>query len=155
MDFRETKKLADEARETALRLCSAGKITREEEAQMVTCAQACVFLWSKAGTNLQVARSHWLVSRVFVRLGESRLAQLHAQLCDINTKKAADRKDFDDAYAVEALARVAALKNDVIQARKLKDEAIEAAKSIRDLQEREIFLSHLASGPWGVLEGSS
>lgn len=145
MDYRETKKLADEARELALKLLQQPKLGKEEEAQMVTAAQASVFLWSKAGTPLQTARAHWLACRVLCHLQEAKLAFLHAQLCDFNTKKAGDRRDYDEAYAMEALARASALKGDLEAAQRLKKEAEELGQKIRDPQEKQIFQQHLLS----------
>lgn len=153
MDYREGKKLADEARETSLRLLAQARLSKEEEAQMITAAQACVFLWSRAGTPLQVARAHWLVSRAFCKLEDGKFALLHAQMCDFYTKQARDRRDFDEAYAIEALARAAALRGDVENGLRLKREAVALGKKIRDPQDQLTFEQLFFSTSWFHLEG--
>ncbi len=153
MDYREGKKLADEARELSLKLQAQEKLTREEESQLITASQACVFIWKRVGTPLQVARAHWLASRAFCKLEDPKFALLHAQMCDFYTKQASDRKDFDEAYAMEALARAAALRGDLENGLRLKRDALALAQKIRDPEEQKNFRQQFQSLPWFVLEG--
>ncbi len=148
MDYKEGKKLADEAWDLALKLFNTEKLSKDEESQMMTAAQACIFIWSRVGTSLQIARSHALASKIFCRMSEAKLALMHAQLCDFHTKKAGDRRDFDEAYAVEALARAQALKGDLESALRLRMQAKELGMKIRDAEERSAFENQLSSPPW-------
>jgi hypothetical protein len=153
MDYREGKKLADEARDLSLRLQAQKKLTREEEAQMITASQACAYIWSRVGTPLQVARAHWLISRSFCKLEDSKFSLLHAQMCDFYTKQARDRKDYDEAYAMEALARASALRGDVENGLRLKREAVGLGRKIRDANDKLEFEKNFFSLPWFHLEG--
>ncbi|MEZ0390675.1 MAG: hypothetical protein ACAH59_00565 [Pseudobdellovibrionaceae bacterium] len=152
MDYREGKKLADEARELALRLMAQEKLSREEESQMMTAAQALVFISSRVATPLQMARAHWLASRVSCRLNEARFAVLHAQLCDFHTKQSNERNDSDTAYAIEALARASACKGDQENAKRLYMEAFQLGQKIRDSLERDQFQQQFQAQPWFGLE---
>jgi hypothetical protein len=154
MDYREIKKIADEARDLAFKLLQQEKLSKEEESQMITAAQAAVFIWSKAGTSLQIARAHWLTSRIFCRFAEGRLALLHAQLCDFHTKMAKDKRDFDEAFAIESLARAAALKGDLETASRLKSEAKVLGEKIRDPEEKKIFEQVFHDFTWFDLKDS-
>lgn len=153
MDYREGKKFADAAQELAHKLLAQEKITKEEEAQLMTAAQAAVFIWSKVGTPLQVARAHWLASQALCRAGEGKLAYLHAQLCDFKVKQSNDRKDYDEAFAIEALSRSYACKGDNELGLKMKRVAKELGQKIKDPQDREAFHKQLSSGPWFAIEG--
>jgi hypothetical protein len=152
MDYREGKKLADEAREITLKFQNQDRLSKEEEGQMVTAAQAAVFIWTRVGTPLQVARAHWLAARAFCILMEPKFASLHAQLCDFFTKQAGDRKDFDDAYAMEILARTALLRGDMEGAKRLLQEAQALGQKIRDPQEKVEFEKKLRALSWSPLE---
>jgi hypothetical protein len=153
MDYREGKKLAEDARELTLKLQAQAKLTREEESQMITAAQACVFIWARSGTPLQVARAHWMASRAFCKLEDAKFALLHAQMCDFYTKQARDRRDFDEAFAMESLARAAALKGDIENALRLKKEAKAIGLKIRDPQDKLNFETHFFSLSWFQIEG--
>ena len=148
MDYREAKKLAEESRDIAEKLLSKPKLSKIEEAELLTAAYGSLYLWTRAGTSLQTARGQWFVTRVLCFLGEARLAQQHAQLCDFFTKKSGDRKDFDEAYAMEALARVSALKGDKEAALRLKLEAGKLGGLIRDQEDRKTFETQLSSLSW-------
>jgi hypothetical protein len=154
MDYREGKKLADEARETSLKILAQTKsLTREEDAQLITASQACVFIWARVGTPLQVARAHWLASRAFCKLEDPKFSLLHAQMCDFYLKQSRDRRDFDEAYAMEALARTAALRGDVENGLRLKREAFSLGQKIRDPQDKLLFEQQFFSMSWFQLEG--
>ncbi len=153
MDYREGKKLADEARDLSLKLQAQKKLSREEEAQMITASQAGVYIWSRVGTPLQVARAHWLSSRSFCKLEDAKFSLLHAQMCDFYTKQSRDRKDYDEAYAMEALARASALRGDVENGLRLKREATVLGRKIRDPNEKLEFEKNFFSLPWFHLEG--
>jgi hypothetical protein len=144
MDFREAKKAADEALELSQSLFKKEKLTHSEKGQMLTAAFGALYIWSTWGTPLQVARSQWWVSRVLCQMKEAKLALFHAQLADFYLKQAADRKDFDQAYVLEALARATALKGDVEKAAELKAQAILAASQIRDPNDQAQFQRALA-----------
>ncbi|MGZ5278843.1 MAG: hypothetical protein ACXWC9_02810 [Pseudobdellovibrionaceae bacterium] len=153
MDYREGKKLADEARDASLRLQGQARLSREEESQMITASQACVFIWTRVGTPLQVARAHWVTSRAFCKLEDQKFSLLHAQMCDFYTKQSRDRKDYDEAYAMEALARASALRGDVENGLRLKRDAVALGKKIRDPNDKLEFEKNFLTLSWFQLEG--
>ena len=59
---------------------------------------------------------------------------------------------FDLAYGHEAVARAAAGSGDAATARSERAEAIAAAESITDPEDRQIFDADLASAPWFGIE---
>jgi hypothetical protein len=148
MDFREAKKTADEAMDLSKSLFRKEKLSHSEKGQMLTAAFGTLYIWSKFGTPLQVARSQWWVSRVLCKLEEAKLALFHAQLADFYLKQASDRKDFDGAYILEALARATALKGDKAKAMELKSQALLVATSIRDQKDKEEFQAAFSEMSW-------
>ena len=86
---------------------------------MLHMAHASAYHWAVAPecTPENRARSEWLVSRVSVLCGLEDAARLHAQSC-LDWCERFDLRDWDLAYAYEALARAARLAGD--------DEAAEA-----------------------------
>ncbi len=148
MDYREIKKIADESRDFVHQMMAKDKLNKDEELQVLAAAYSVLHQWNRGGTPIQMARGHWLVCRVLCFLGEIKLAQQHATLCDFYTKSASDRKDFDEAYAIEALARSAALRGDLEAAKKNKIEAKRLGTLISDPIERKNFEERLKSMSW-------
>jgi hypothetical protein len=74
-------------------------------------------------------------------------------MCDFYLKQARDRRDFDEAYAMEALARTAALRGDVENGLRMKREAFALGQKIRDPQDKLQFEQLFFSASWFQLEG--
>jgi len=81
-------------------------------------------------------------------LKEARLANQHALLCEFYTKKAVDKKDFDIAYSIEALARGAALRGETEAAMSLKEQARTLGNQIKDEAEKKSFDRDFSAEPW-------
>ena len=79
-------------------------ITKEEKEQMINLANLSKELWIKAGgTNLNIARSDWMISHVYSILGNGRKALVSAENClRVTLKNNLD--DFDLVFAYEAMA---------------------------------------------------
>jgi hypothetical protein len=86
--------------------------TPDDDVAMVHMAHASVHHWSKVGTEINLARGEWQVSRVYAVVGRGEPALWHAQRClDLCTQHGFE--DWDLAYAHEAMARAYAVLGDV------------------------------------------
>ena len=86
--------------------------TPEDDAAMVHMAHASVHHWAQVGTEVNLARGEWQVSRVYTVIGRGEPALWHAQRClDLCTQHGI--ADWDLAYAHEAMARAYAVLGDV------------------------------------------
>ena len=89
--------------------------TPDDDAAMVHMAHASVHHWGQVGTEVNLARGEWQVSRVYTVVGRGEAALWHAQRClDLCTSN--DIGDWDLAYAHEAMARAYALLGDAAAA---------------------------------------
>jgi hypothetical protein len=78
--------------------------TPDDDAAMAHMAHASVHHWAQVGTEVNLARGEWQVSRVYAVLGRGEAALWHAQRClDLCARN--DLRDWDLAYAHEAMAR--------------------------------------------------
>jgi hypothetical protein len=85
--------------------------TPDDDAAMVHMAHASVHHWAQAGTEVNLARGEWQVSRVYTVVGRGEPALWHAQRClDLCTRHGF--VDWDLAYAHEAMARAYAVLGD-------------------------------------------
>jgi hypothetical protein len=67
---------------------------------------------------------------------------------ELTAANSSQMKDFDLAYAQEALARAHALQGNLVEARKFHDEALRLGHAISDPEDQQIFLSDLQGGDW-------
>jgi uncharacterized protein YndB with AHSA1/START domain len=152
-DGDEHRRLAVEANGSAWELLGRDSALAPDEADdLLARAYAAAHHWrlaSGAGPA-QAARASWLVSRVHAVLGHGDLALHHADRCAA-TVEAAGLADFDLAYALEARARALACLGRDGEA----SQAREAARRvpIADAEDRSLFESDLAAGPWYGLDG--
>jgi len=145
-----TMNLAVKANQATWALLSKKDRKPMDNVEMLTRAFGQLYLWDLVGTDLNRARAHWLVSRVFCELPQGVMAQKHAELCGLLTGAATEREDFDLAYALEALARANACLGNFEKARTLKLEANKAGLLIKDEESRLLFLEDLKREPWFV-----
>ncbi|MDZ4121208.1 MAG: hypothetical protein U1C33_02210, partial [Candidatus Cloacimonadaceae bacterium] len=78
--------------------------TREEDSKLINMVHASLFHWRQIGTPVNLLRGEWMISHVYALLKHSDAALYHAE----NGLKIALEngiKDFDLAYAYEAMAR--------------------------------------------------
>lgn len=118
--------------------------------QMIAATYASHYLWQKSGlgTKIHQARGHWLISRVMSVVGNTALAKQHALLCSRYAAEATDRENFDEVYAVEAEARVAAMLNQMGKARELRSKEETLSATVKDDESREIIIGDVKSEPW-------
>ena len=116
--------------------------TDEETFLMIHTAHASRYHWTQVGTALNLARGEWLISRVYAILGMGDQALLHGQysldLCLDN-----DIKDFDIAFAYEAVARAAYLLEDQELFEGYYRMADDAAKDIEKPEDKSYFYDEL------------
>jgi uncharacterized protein YndB with AHSA1/START domain len=124
-----------------------GEFTVAEADDLLNRAYAAQYHWARAaGTGpANAARGSWLISRAHCVLGQSDLALHHAQRSAAVVAEAG-LKDFDLAYAHEALARALACGGRIDEARGELDRA--RAAVIEDPEDRSIFDGDLAAEPW-------
>jgi hypothetical protein len=127
------------------------ELTPDDVDEMTNRAYAAAYHWDRAEgrTPQNAERAAWLISRVWVVQGNGPLALHHAERClRITTEHGYG--DFDLGYAHEAMARSLALLGRLDEARAHRQQA--AAVPIADDEDREVFESDLAAGPWFGLE---
>ncbi|PZF82622.1 hypothetical protein [Jiangella anatolica] len=117
-----------------------------DDVLMVHQAHASAYHWLQVGTPHNVARSHWLCSRVYCVLGRGEPALFHARLV-LSTCQDNGIGDWDLAFAYEALARAHAVAGDVDEARRHLAQAREAGAAISTDEDRELLLGDLATIP--------
>ena len=105
--------------------------------------------WRRASgaTVVNRARASYLISRAHAFCGHGELALHHADRCsELVSGVPDDMADFDHAYAYEARARALACLGRLDEAGEMRRRA--ATVRIADDQDRSIFESDLAAGPW-------
>lgn len=116
--------------------------TKEDELNMIHAAHTSRFHWGQIGTPLHFARGEWQISRVYsiLELGDSALLHGDASLkyCLEN-----DIKDFDLAFAYEAVARAYMIKGDKEKMSEYVSLAEKAAVDIEKQGDKDYFLSEL------------
>ncbi len=117
-----------------------------DDEMMLHCAHASCWHWLQAGTALHHARGAWLISRAYAVLGHGQPALAFARRC-LGLCIENGFKDFDAAYAHEAVARACALTGDAACFEEHLGAAKLAAEAIAAAEDRELFLSDLASVP--------
>lgn len=123
--------------------------TAGEADDLLERAYAAAYHWRRASgrTPLNASRASWLISRCHATLGHGELALHHAERSIAHLAEADDlAADFDLAYAHEARARALACLGRVEEADA--ERATAAAVPIAGDEDRSIFESDLASGPW-------
>ena len=115
-----------------------------EDDLMVHAAHASRYHWGEIGSALERERGEWQISRVYAVLGRPEAALYHAQRClEICTEHQIG--DFDLAFAYEALARANVAARHPADCGEAFLLAEGAAKEIKDDDDREYFLSELAT----------
>ncbi len=118
--------------------------TEEEVLQMIHMAHASRYHWGEIGTPVNFTRGEWQISRVYALAGMGESALYHAKNA---LKFCVDHNigDFDLAFAYESLARAYS----VLDLQTEKDVEIARAKDAAELiskkEDKDYFLSELAS----------
>lgn len=116
--------------------------SQAETDRMINSAHATRYHWEIAGEPVNVARGEWLISQVYALLGRGEPCLYHASRC-LEVTLEYDLKDFDLAFAYEAMARAAKLTADQVKAAKYLTLAQEAGAQINDPNDQEYFFSEL------------
>ena len=111
---------------------------------MLHAAHASRFHWGEIGTPLEFERGEWQIARVYAVLNRPEAAVYHAQRC-LQLCEANQIGDFDLAFAYEALARAYAIAGDIAESQKYVELAEQAAAQVEEDDDREYFLSELAT----------
>jgi len=120
-----------------------------ESEEMLQAAYASLYHWTKVGTGVHIQRAYWLLTKVYISLGKASDAVDQAVKCqELTEKHPGEMKDFDLAYAQEALARAYALSGDLERAKDHFETTEKLGHAIKDNEDRTIFQADLISGDW-------
>lgn len=118
--------------------------TEADLLKMIHMAHASRYHWGEIGTPLEWSRGEWQISRVYAlaKMGESALYHGNHAL-----KYCLDNAidDFDLAFAYETIARAYSVLKDNAQKQAFIDKAREASDSIEQQEDKDYFLSELAT----------
>jgi len=143
------EKLAKEINGEVWSLLDKPDRTVEEDERLILAAHASAYHWLHVGTAVHRQRGEWMLAHVHTVLSRESPARHHARRCLALTETfAAEMKDFDVAYAYEAVARAEALGEDTEPARRYLQLAETQGARIADEEDRTIFLADLQRGPW-------
>lgn len=112
--------------------------------RMIHMAHASVWHWSFAGEAVNMARGEWQVSRVYATVKMPESALFHARR-SLAICVGSDLRDFDLAFAHEAMARAQKLCGLTDEANTSLQLAREAGNAIKDPGDQAYFFSELAT----------
>jgi hypothetical protein len=116
--------------------------TKDEDDKMIHAAHASRFHWGEIGAPLHFERGEWQISRAYSVLKRSEPALYHAKRC-LEICKENNIRDFDIAFAYEAMARACAIAGNKIECEKYTKLAREAGEQIKKKEDRDYFFSEL------------
>jgi hypothetical protein len=118
--------------------------SRDDDELMVNEAHASAYHWSRAPECKpeNVARGHWMISRVYTLVGRAEPAVHHARRC-LEVCEAHGLRDWDLAFAYEALARAYRVAGDAEAVARYR--ALAEQVEIADAEDREQVLKDLAT----------
>ena len=121
-----------------------------ENQRMVAFAHGSLYYWQHSHEFLAVnkQRGEWLISHVYAALGQGSEALKHAPRHWLKVTEDQDLKDFDLAYAYEAMARGYASAGETEEMNKYFLKAKKAADEIKAEKDRNLFLSDLHAESW-------
>lgn len=122
-----------------------------DDDRMINAAHASRYHWEIAGTGENIARGEWLISRVYALLHRTEPCLYHADRCLKVTLKN-DLKDFDLAFAYEAMAKASNLAGDEMETAKYVTLAKDAGAKISGPDDRKYFFSELKTIQPGISE---
>jgi len=116
--------------------------TQGEIDRMIHCAHASRYHWEIAGGPVNIARGEWQISRVYALLKRAEPCLYHAERC-LQVTLENDIKDFDLAFAYEAMARAYSISKDKEETASYYSQAEEAGALSADDGDRKYFMSDL------------
>jgi len=118
--------------------------SKEENELMIHSAHASCYHWLEVGTRIHNQRSHWLLSRVYTVTKDGPNALKHAKKClELTQKYPKEMKDFDVAYAYEAVARANFLNRQSVYGKKYLAIAQQKGDKIKNPEDKALFLKDL------------
>ena len=120
--------------------------TPDETEVMIHAAHASAYHWRQVGTPLNISRSDWQISRVYSLLNRPEAALYYAQHC-LEICEAEGIRDFDLAFAFEALARAYAVDGKQDETNRYFEMARAAGEQIKEKDDRKYFFDELATVP--------
>ncbi|WP_404432198.1 hypothetical protein [Sutcliffiella horikoshii] len=114
----------------------------EEDFQMIHKAHASRFHWGEIGEPVNFSRGEWQISRVYAVLRRPEPCLTHA-LRNLDIVLEHEIKDFDLAFAYEALARAYSISGDNVAKEKYLNLAKEASTLINKDADRNVVLKDL------------
>ena len=118
----------------------------EDDDAMLHAAHASRFHWGKIGEPVHFERGEWQISRVNAVLNRPEAALYHAKRC-LDICEANNIRDFDIAFAYEAMARAFAITCSDAEVEKYIALAKEAGGEIKDDGDKSYFLGDLKTVP--------
>lgn len=118
------------------------KRTSEEDFQMIHKAHSSRFHWGEIGEPVNFSRGEWQISRVYAVLRRAEPCLVHAKR-NLEIVLEHEIKDFDLAFAYEALARAYSLSGDNAAKEKYLNLAKEASTLINKDADRNVVLKDL------------
>ncbi len=124
----------------------------EEDLDMIHTVHASRHHWGilvseGKGTQLNLQRGEWIISRVYSVLERGEPALYHAKICLKLTEKH-NIGDFDLGFAYEAMARASAAMTNKEDFKKFFKLAEEAGEKIKKKEDRDYFFDELKGGNW-------
>jgi len=126
--------------------------TPEENECLADYAHTSLAHWRVAGTAVNYQRGVWLLSRVYVALGEPEIALWYARrTLELTEEHMGEMEKFDIAFAHECMARAHALCGNVVEAQLYLKSAQQAGEEIPEKEDRDVFFTQLNGGDWNDL----
>jgi hypothetical protein len=105
-------------------------------------AHASRFHWGEIGTPGELERGEWQISRMYTVLNRPQSAFWHAKGC-LEICKEDNIRDWDIAFAYEAMARACAVAGQKAECKNYLELANKAAEQIKEKGDRDYLLSEL------------
>jgi DNA-binding transcriptional MerR regulator len=122
--------------------------TPAQDDELVDTAHASAWHWRHVGNAANLARGHWMCSRVYAVLGRGEAAVHHARRANEVLAAGGDGiEDWDGAAAAEAMARALAVSGDLAGAAEWKARATVALEAVADPEDRAVVEGDLATLP--------
>lgn len=118
--------------------------SRAQDLEMLNKAHASLFHWLLIGKPVNEVRGLWQISRVYCLLGWHSPALTFAEHCLLICQENGIA-DFDIAFCYEAMARALWISGKPDESAAYIEKAREASMHIEKVEDREYFLSELAS----------
>lgn len=123
--------------------------TPSEDEDLLLGAYSSLYHWKKVGTEVNLQRGYWMVSRVYLALEQKEDALAWARKCLVFTEKNRGKmEDFDLAFAQEIMARAYASAGDLERTYHHFSQAVALGEKIQDQEAKKIFTNDLVSGDW-------